>query len=112
MLPIPLRLLIHEATLNEVIPADNWGAEQDKLIAQMKHVRFEPSDKVVHTSDNADVQCTAKLFIDAVSSWPLGVTPSVGNSVVWDGRRYKVQMVHRLYDDMRTHHLEVDLSDG
>lgn len=111
MLPIPLRLLIHEATLNEVEKAD-YGAEQDKLIATMKYVRFEPSTRIVHTADNADVQCVATLFIDGVSSWPIGVTPTIGNSVVWEGRRYKVQDIQRLYDDNRQHHLEVELSDG
>lgn len=111
MLPIPLRLLIHEATLNEV-ERNDYGAEQDKLIASLKYVRFEPSTRIVHTAENADVQCVATLFIDAVSSWPLGVTPSVGNSVIWEDRRYKVQDIQRLYDDNRLHHLEVELSDG
>ena len=64
------------------------------------------------TANNADVQCTANLFIDAVSSWPLGVSPSVGNSVVWEGRRYIVQDIQRLYDEHKLHHLEVELSDG
>lgn len=111
MLPIPLRLLIHEATLNEV-ERDDYGTEQDKVIAQLKYVRFEPSTKIIHTADNADVQCTSKLFIDAVASWPIGVSPSVGNSILWDGRRYKVQLIKRLYDENRLHHLEVELSDG
>lgn len=111
MLPIPLRLLIHEATLNEVV-RDDYGAEQDKLIASLKYVRFEPSTRIVHTADNADVQCVSTLFIDSVSSWPLGISPTVGNSVVWEGRRYKVQDIQRLYDDNRLHHLEVELSDG
>lgn len=111
MLPIPLRLLIHEATLNEVDKND-YGAEQDKLIATLKYVRFEPSTRIVHTADNADVQCVSTLFIDAISSWPVGVSPAVGNSVVWEGRRYKVQDIQRLYDDNRLHHLEVELSDG
>ena len=111
MLPIPLRLLIHEATLNEVERSD-YGAEQDKLITQLYHVRFEPSTRIVHTADNQDVQCVAKLFIDGVSSWPVGVSPSVGNSVIWEGRRYKIQAIQRLYDDRGLHHLEVELSDG
>lgn len=111
MLPIPIGMLIHEAALNEVI-TDKWGAEQDKLLFRLEHVRFEPSTRIVHTGDNADVQCTALMFIDSVSSWPIGVTPSVGNSVVWEGRRYKVQDVQRLYDENRLHHLEVELSDG
>ena len=48
MLPIPLRLLIHEATLNEV-ERDDYGTEQDKVIAQLKYVRFEPSTKIIHS---------------------------------------------------------------
>lgn len=111
MLPIPLKLLIHSATLNEV-EADKWGAEQDKLISALHHVRFEPSTRIVHTANNSDVQCTATLFIDSVSSWPVGVSPSVGNSVVWEGRRYIVQDIQRLYDEHKLHHLEVELSDG
>ena len=111
MLPMPLRLLIHEAVLNEV-ESDSWGAEQDKFLFNLKQVRFEPSTRIVHAANGKDVQCTATLFIDSISSWPLGVTPSVGNSVVWEGRRYKVQDVARLYDDNRLHHLEVELSDG
>lgn len=111
MLPIPLKLLIHSATLNEV-ETDKWGAEQDKFAYALHHVRFEPSTRIVHTANNADVQCTATLFIDAVSSWPLGVSPSVGNSVVWEGRRYIVQDIQRLYDENKLHHLEVELSDG
>lgn len=111
MLPIPLRLLIHEATLYETEKND-YGAEQDKLVAALKYVRFEPSTRIVHTADNADVQCVATMFVDAVSSWPVGVRVYVGNSVVWEGRRYKVQNVQRFYDENRLHHLEVELSDG
>lgn len=111
MLPIPLRLLIHEATLNEVV-RDDYGAEQDKMIAQLKYVRFEPSTRVVRTADNADVQCTATLFIDAVSSWPVGVSPSIGNSIIWEGRRYRIEDIARQYDENRLHHLEVALSNG
>ena len=111
MLPIPLRMLIHEAVLNSVT-TDEWQAEQDKFLHNLKYVRFEPSTRIVHTANNADIQCTATLFIDAISSWPIGVVPEIGNSVIWEGRRYKVQDVQRLYDDRKLHHLEVELSDG
>lgn len=111
MLPIPLRLLIHEATLNEVV-IDDLFAEQDKLLAQMYHVRFEPSTRVVVDSNGADVQCTATMFFDSVSSWPVDCVISVGNTIIWEGRRYRVRDVQRLYDDNRLHHLEVELSDG
>ena len=112
MLPIPLKLLIHEAVLNEVVKVDSWGTEQDNYLHMLKYVRFEPSTRIVHTGNNSDVQCTATLFIDAISSYPTGVSVSVGNSVIWQGRRYIVQDVQRLYDEHRLHHLEVELSDG
>lgn len=111
MRPIPLRLLIHEARLNDVV-MDNFQSEQDSLAAMLYRVRFEPSTRVVTGANGQDVQCTATLFVDAMNSYPQGVTVSVGQSVVWDGRRYKVQDVQRLYDDRRLHHLEVELSDG
>lgn len=109
--PIPARYLIHSATLNDVV-MDNFQAEQDSLAASLEQVRFEPSTRLITTANGQDVQCTATLFVDAINSYPQGVTVSVGQSVVWDGRRYKVQDVQRLYDENKLHHLEVELSDG
>lgn len=111
MLPIPLKLLIHSATLHEVT-RDDYGAETDKLIDTLYHVRFEPTDRITRDANGADVQLTAVMFYDAVSSHPVGLSPSVGNSILWDGRRYIVRGIKRLYDDYRLHHLEVELSNG
>lgn len=109
--PIPTRLLIHQATLNDVVRGD-YGEEQDKMVAELRQVRFEPSARIVTTASGADVQCVATLFVDGVNSFPRGVSISIGQSVLWEGRRYRVQDVAREHDERKLHHLEVELSDG
>lgn len=109
--PIPVSLLIHSAALNDVI-TDNYQAEQDNLAAMLYHVRIEPSERVVTNANGTDIQCTAMMFVDAQNSQPPGIVISVGQSVVWEGIRYKVADVQRLYDETKLHHLEVELSDG
>lgn len=111
MLPMPMRLLIHSATLNNVVVDENLN-EQDNFVVQMYHVRFEPSTRVIVARDNTDVQCVATLYIDAVKSQPQDLVVSIGQSIVWDGNRYKVADVARLYDEGKYHHMEVELTDG
>lgn len=111
MLPIPRGLLIHTVQLNDVI-RDPFGMEEDKLAAVLGRVRIEPTDKIVVNEYGTDIQCTATLFIDAKSSTPEGVSVNVGQTVIWDGRRYRVQDVQRFYDQRKYHHMEVSLTDG
>lgn len=111
MQPIPRGLLIHSAQLNDV-ERDSFGKEEDRLVAVLERVRVEPSDKIVVNEYGTDIQCSAVLFIDARSSTPAGVSVDVGQSVVWDGRRYRVQDVQRFYDNRKYHHMEVALTDG
>lgn len=111
MKPIPVRLLIHGATLSTVETDENLK-EYDKLKAVLLQVRFEPLNRVVVRSDNTDVQCSARLFVDAVNTRPVGVEIHEGESVLWEDRRYIVQQVYPMYDARKLHHWEVDLSDG
>lgn len=111
MAPISRKMLIHNATLNRVV-RDKFGTETDELVAQLYYVRLESSSEVIVTSDNANLQCTGKMYVDSVRSIPIGVQIEVGNSIVWNGERYRVQRVASYYDDTRLHHLEVLLSDG
>lgn len=108
---IPAHLLIHSATLFDVVK-DEYGPTQDKLASELVRVRFEPSTRVIASASGADIQCTARLFVDMVNSYPANVVISVGQAILWDGQRYLVQDVRRLYDEIKLHHLEVDLSDG
>lgn len=108
---IPAHLLIHSASLNDVIK-DDYGFVQDKLVSELVRVRFEPSSHVIKNAYGEDIQCSALLFIDMVNSYPANLAISVGQSIVWDNNRYIVQDIHRLYDEIKLHHLEVELSDG
>ncbi|MDY4007494.1 MAG: putative minor capsid protein [Candidatus Limiplasma sp.] len=111
MRPIPLRLLIHTVLLNNV-ERDDYGKETDKLVATLQRVRMEPSSQVIVNSNGTDVQCSATLFVDSRLSWPVGQEIKAEQSVLWEGRRFRVQAVNPLFDDARLHHLEVLLSDG
>lgn len=108
---IPARYLIHSASLYEVVK-DEYGPVQDKLISNLARVRFDPMTSLVKTANGTDIQCTALMFFDSVNSYPQNVQISVGNAILWDGMRYIVQDVERLYDEGKLHHLEVVLSDG
>lgn len=112
MRPIPLKLLIHDAVLNNIV-TDDYQNEQDQFVTALYRVRFEPETRLVKTSTGADVQCTAMMFFDSVNSWPVGTAFDVEKqSIVWQGRRYRIQDVQLLYDANKLHHMEVYLSDG
>ena len=111
MPPISRDLLVHDAELNNVV-RDKFGSETDELIEHLYYVRLEPSQKVIVSSDNADIQCSALMFVDSVNTIPVGIPISVGNSILWEGKRYRVQQVNPFYDNVRLHHTEVLLSDG
>lgn len=108
---IPAHLLIHSATLFDV-EKDQWGDSQDKIVSELVRVRFEPSTRLIKDAYGTDIQCTALLFVDMVNSYPANLVISVGQAILWNGQRYIVQDVRRLYDEIKLHHLEVDLSDG
>lgn len=111
MPPISRDLLIHDVDLNAV-EKNKFGEETDRLIDHLYFVRIEPSNEVVVTNDNANVQCTGKMFVDSCNTIPVGVPIVVGNTVVWDGNRYRVRKVDQYFDNVRLHHTEVLLSDG
>lgn len=108
---IPAHLLIHSATLFDV-EKDQWGDAQDKIVSELVRVRFEPSTRIIANANGTDIQCTATMFVDSVNSYPANVSISVGQAILWDGARYIVRDVQRLYDEIKLHHLEVELSDG
>lgn len=109
--PIPANFLIHSATLYNVVK-DDYGLAQDNYVASLVHVRFEPSTRIIADANGTDIQCSAMMFFDAVNSYPQNVSFGVGQAILWEGERYIVQDIQRLYDEAKLHHLEVELSDG
>ena len=109
MKPIPKRLLIHAATLRSPGAMDVWQAPTWED-TPLKHVRIEPSAKVVLTKDNTEVQLVSTLIYDCVNSSPRGIEFAAGQRVVWGGRECTVETVEQLYDERHLHHWEVGLS--
>ena len=115
MIPIPRRLLIHSCELVTELPKDKWGnvSTDSKTLSC---VRIEPCAKVVKGADGVDVQLSAVLFFDMHTSYPRSADfkmPGDGGcerqTVIFEGRRYVVGSIERLYDTKGVHHLEIGL---
>ena len=111
MLPMPVKILIHDAVLFDV-DMDEYQQEQDKMVAALERVRIEPSTSIIVDANGADVQCAATLFYDNRVSLPHGLYFKVGQAVAFDGERYRVGDVQCFYDGTRMHHQEVTLIDA
>ena len=115
MIPIPRRLLIHSCELVTELPKDKWGNVSADSVT-LSCVRVEPCAKVVKGADGVDVQLSAVLFFDMHTSYPRSAVfkmPGDGGcerqTVVFEGRRYVVGNIERLYDTKGVHHLEIGL---
>ena len=115
MIPIPRRLLIHSCELVTELPKDKWG-NVSTVSEKLSCVRIEPCAKVVKGADGVDVQLSAVLFFDCRASIPRSAVfkmPGDGGcerqTVIFDGRRYVVGSIERLYDTKGVHHLEIGL---
>ncbi len=108
MKPIPKRLLIHSAQLMEV-RQDIWQSETLQHIADLRHIRIEPSSKLATDKQNRQIALSAVLFFDCRSSTPKRITFSHGQKIIWDGAEYRIEIIEAIYDDRRLHHYELGL---
>lgn len=115
MIPIPRRLLIHSCELVTELPKDKWG-NVSTVSEKLSCVRIEPCAKVVKGADGVDVQLSAVLFFDIHTSCPRSAVFKLSGdgdcerqTVIFDGRRYVVGSIERLYDTNGVHHLEIGL---
>lgn len=115
MIPIPRRLLIHSCELVTEFQKDKWGNVSTDM-KTLSCVRIEPCAKLVKGTDGTDVQLSAVLFFDCRTSCPrltFFKLPGDGGcerqTVIFDGRRYVVESIERLYDTHGIHHLEIGL---
>ena len=107
MKPIPKSLLIHSATLYEVVE-NSWQETEKKELAKLSRVRIEPSTKMIISSNNRSVTLSATLFYDCRNSQP-AVEFKPGYLVEFEGKTYRVELVEVFYDQNKLHHLEVGL---
>ena len=108
MRPIPKQLLIHQAILHRVEHEDRFGNAKLDAGQSMKHVRFEPTDKIVRTSNNAEIKLSAIMFYDCKNSKPRGLSFVVDDIIAFGNEKYKVQTCD-LLEDTKPHHYELGL---
>ena len=75
----------------------------------MKHVRIEPSSKVIRDKNGAEIQLAAALFYDCRNSLPGGIEFAVDDIIIFNGQKHAVQLVEPLYDGRKLHHYELGL---
>lgn len=110
MRPIPKNLLIHEVTLHKLMKADEFydeGVPDAGMV--LKHVRLEPSSKIVRGKDNAEIQLAATMFYDCKNSEPQNVAFQVDDIIVFHEQKHQVKVVEPLYDGRKLHHYELGL---
>lgn len=110
MIAIPTTLLPHEVTVQKIIKKDRWGAESTDDGIVLKHVRIEPSSKIVRDKSSAEIQLAATLFYDCRNSRPRNVKFAEDDIIIFKGDKYSVKAVDLLYDKRRLHHYEIGLS--
>lgn len=110
MRPIPKSLLIHQVTLQKTTPGDSFYDEEvPDGGTVLKHVRMEPSSKIVRSKDNAEIQLAATLIYDCKNTEPRNITFSVDDIIVFHGQKHRVEVVEPLYDSRKLHHYELGL---
>ena len=109
MKPIPKKLLIHTVILQKKEAEDMWGNETLGESIELKHVRLEPSSRIVRNKNGAEVQLAATLFYDCHNSRPSGIVLQEDDIILFNGQKHKVQTVEPLYDGKKLHHYEMGL---
>lgn len=109
MRPIPKRLLIHTVMVYRVAEKDAWGEKRLDNGKEVRHVRIEPSSKIVRDKNNAEIQLAATLFFDCKYSQPNCMRIREDDIIDFQGKCFRVQMVESLYDGRRLHHYEIGL---
>lgn len=109
MVPIPVSILCHSATLQNAAQNQYRDLTYTKAYDLTK-IRVEPSSKQIITKTGAQKQLALVLFYDCVSSKPKKVTFTVGQYVLYNGAEYRIEMVDELHDNRKLHHYEVGLS--
>lgn len=117
MVKIPRWARPHTVTYKHYTGLDIHQKPQYGTPLTIKYVRMEPSQKIVLTKENTQVQLASVLFYDCQDSPATGtdgksasVTFTNLDVITFGNRNYTVLSVDALYDKANTpHHLEVSL---
>lgn len=109
MKAIPKSLLIHNVMFQRIKSQDRWGEKEAYNGIVIKHVRMEPSSRIVRDKNSAEVQLSAVLFYDCRNSQPKNMEFKEDDIIVFNGQKHRVQIVEPLYDNKKLHHYELGL---
>lgn len=109
MKPIPRKLLIHSVKRHTVAEKNRMGKETLDEGIELKHVRVEPTTRVVRDKNGAEVQLAATLFYDCKNSTPRNVKFAVDDIILFQGQKFSIELVEPLYDVKRLHHYELGM---
>jgi len=109
MKPLPKHWLIHSAVLKTQTGEDGWQNPTYKE-QTVSRIRVEPSGRFATDKENRQIQLAATLFYCCRNSVPHDIKFVEGQSLVFDGRKYRVETVEELYDAHHLHHYEVGLA--
>ncbi len=109
MQAIPKRLLIHNVKMYKKQNEDKWGKCSENSENELRFVRFEPSSKIVRTTNNVEVQLSATLIYDCKNSRPKNVKFELDDIISFNGEKHRVQLIEPLYDGKKLHHFEIGL---
>ncbi len=109
MKAIPKSLLIHSVMFQRIKSQDRWGEKDVYDGIVVKHVRLEPTSRIVRDKNSAEIQLSAVLFYDCKNSQPRNVAFKEDDIIIFSGEKYRVQMVEPLYDRKKLHHYELGL---
>lgn len=106
--PIPKHLLIHEAKVERELLNEWQQPAELQLVANLTHIRVEPSTALKLDAKNQEIRLQAVLFYDAAGSLPRDMQFEPGQRITVNGVIYHVASVDLLYAE-QLHHVEVGL---
>ena len=109
MMAIPKKLLIHTVKLQRTIDKDRWGEVKKDGGITLMQVRVEPSSRIVRDKNSAEIQLAATMFYDCRNSIPRNLSFKEDDIILFNGQKFRVQVIEPLYDGSKLHHYELGL---
>lgn len=107
MRAIPSTMLIHECVRKIPLSSDLWGRESFSE-QPLKRVRFEFTREA---GAHGEI-ISALLFYDEQNSRGRKGDFTAGEKIEYGGRKFTVSKAKPLYDGLRLHHWELELTGG
>lgn len=109
MRAIPKKLLIHSVGFRKKLEEDKWGKSTKSFEKTLSYIRFEPSSKIVRTTNNSEIQLSAQLIYDCTNSRPKHFEFEHDNIIEFNNQKYRIVLIEPLYDNKKLHHYEIGL---